>query len=171
MLRFIILKKLASEERKLGESVDYVRHIVRTSLSAFLRFAKIFSIATYRKALPIDAKRVAEIVASRDEDCGTCVQIGINLAKADGVSAEVLVAVVDRTPDELSAHLRDVYLFTEAVVTSDSAADELRSRIESHYGQAGLVELSLSIASSRFFPIVKRSLGYATSCELVTLKV
>ena len=171
MLRFIIFKKLASEERKLGESVDYVRHIVRTSLSAFLRFAKIFSIATYRKALPIDAKRVAEIVASRDEDCGTCVQIGINLAKADGVSSEILTAVINRTPDELPPPLRDVVLFTEAVVTSDPAANELRSRVEGHYGQAGLVELALAIASSRFFPIVKRSLGYATSCELVAFKV
>ena len=171
MLRFIIFKKLASEERKLGESVDYVRHIVRTSLSAFLRFAKIFSIATYRKALPIDAKRVAEIVASRDEDCGTCVQIGINLAKADGVSVDVLTAVVDREPDKLSPQLRDVVLFTEAVVTSSSAVDELRVKVEGHYGAAGLVELSLAIATSRFFPIVKRSLGYATSCELVTLEV
>ena len=34
MLRFLILRKLAKEEKKLGASMDYVRHIVRVSLRA-----------------------------------------------------------------------------------------------------------------------------------------
>ena len=171
MLRTIILRKLTSEERKLGESIDYVRHIVRTSIPAFLRFAKIFPIANYRKRLPLEAKHVAQIVASRDEDCGTCVQIGINLATADGVPPEVLRAVLDTEPGRLDEKLADVYRFAEAVVTASGEEDALRARMVEHFGQEGLIELALAIGSSRFFPIVKRSLGYATSCSAVKLEV
>ncbi len=42
MLRFLILRKLASVEREIGVSVDYVRHILRVSLGAFFKFAKVF---------------------------------------------------------------------------------------------------------------------------------
>jgi alkylhydroperoxidase family enzyme len=171
MLRTIILRKLAAEERKLGESIDYVRFILRTSLGAFLRFAKIFPIAQYRKRLPVDAKHVAQIVASRDEDCGTCVQIGVNLARAEGVPLDVLRAVIAGEPERLEPRLADVYRFAEAVVTASPDADALRPRVAEHFGEEGLVELALAIASSRFFPIVKRTLGYARSCSLVTIEV
>jgi hypothetical protein len=64
-----------------------------------------------------------------------------------------------------------VYRFAEAVVTASPDADALRPRVAEHFGEEGLVELALAIASSRFFPIVKRTLGYARSCSLVTIEV
>ena len=166
MLRRTILRKLSAEERRLGESLDYVRHIVNTSLPAFFRFAKIFPIAAYRKRLPTPAKHVAQIVAARDEDCGTCVQIAINMAKAEGVPTEILRSVVECQPAELSLDLQRVYRFTEAVVRAEEDPAELRAELTQSYGPAAVVELGLAIASSRFFPIMKRSLGYATSCSV-----
>lgn len=171
MLRKLILRKLASEERKLGESVDYVRHILRVSLRAFFKFIKIMPFASYRRTLPADACAVAQLVATRDEDCGTCVQIGVNVALRDGVPADVLQAVIDERPDALPEPLADVYRFTESVVKADGNDEPLRDRVRRHYGDEGLVELSLAIAGCRVFPIVKRTLGYATSCRLVEIRL
>lgn len=95
MIRHMILSRLAREEHQLGESVEYIRYMLGASLRGVLRFSKIFSIAEYRDGLPADAYHVARIVAARDEDCGTCVQVEINLAKAGGVSSELLRAVID----------------------------------------------------------------------------
>ena len=39
------------------------------------------------------------------------------------------------------------------------------------YGDRGLVELALAIASCRVFPITKRALGYGTSCAAVTIEL
>lgn len=75
MLRSLIYRKLASEEKKLGASMDYVRHIVRTSLRAFFRFVMILPVSEYRRTLPVGGRAVAKLVATRDEDCGSCVQI------------------------------------------------------------------------------------------------
>jgi hypothetical protein len=39
------------------------------------------------------------------------------------------------------------------------------------YGDEGLVELALAIASCRTFPVTKRVLGYAVSCSDVAVHV
>ncbi len=167
MLRRIVLSRLDAEEKKLGERVDYVRHIVRVSLSAFFRFLKGVSFGSYRKKLAADAWAVARIVAVRDEDCGPCLQTVVNLARQEGVPVEVLRAALDRQPGQLPADLADVYHFTEEVVQATYQEAELRERIRKRYGEEALVELALAIAGCRIYPVVKRVLGYAMSCQKV----
>src|SRR5262245_10387374 len=169
MLRWLIGRKLDAVERDLGESADYVRFIVRASLPAFLRFAKVIPLADHRRTLPADAHHIARLVATRDEDCGTCVRIEMRLARRAGVPAEVVRAVVERAPQRLPDALADVYRFTESVVTARYDEELLRARLVERYGDAGLVELALAIAGCRVFPVVKRTLGFATACAKVDL--
>lgn len=171
MLRNFIKRELNRSEQELRVSHDYVRYILDTSLSAFLRFAKIFSISKYRKKLPADAHHVARIVAARDEDCGTCVQIEINIALKNEVPESLLRSVVDRRPEELPDELASIYHFVDALVSKKPNESELRERVKETYGQEGLIELSLAIGTSRFLPIVKRTLGYGTACSLVDLEI
>jgi alkylhydroperoxidase family enzyme len=171
VIRAIVERKLAAAERELGESMDYMRHILRTSVRAFLRFAKIFPIANYRRRLPEDAYHVARIVAARGEDCGTCVQIEVNLARKSKVPPAQIQAVIDRSPEALPERLQLIYRFVEAVVENSGADADLREQIVATYGQEGLVELSLAVGASRFLPIVKKTLGYGTACARVQIRV
>lgn len=171
MIRTLAGKRLDAAERELGESHDYMRHILNTSLRAFLRFAKIFPISDYRRGLPADAYHVARIVAARDEDCGTCVQVEVNLGIRSKVEPGILQAVIDRRPDQLPANLRTVYEFVEVLMEKTGADNELRESVRQEYGEEGLVELALAIGASRFLPSVKRTLGYGTACSLVEVKV
>ena len=172
MLRQLILRKLDAEERKLGGvSIDYLRHIARASLPAFFKFALFTPLAAHRRALPADAYHVARLAATQHEDCGTCVQIEVNLARRDGVPAEILRAAVERRPDDLPGSLADAYRFARAVVEAGGAEGEWRERVREHYGEEALVEMALGIAAARVFPTTKRALGYATSCALVAVEV
>jgi alkylhydroperoxidase family enzyme len=171
MIRYLILKQLDKEERSLGESLEYVRYILRSSLIAFIKFALFTPLAQHRLKLPPTPYRVARIVATQDEDCGTCVQIEVNLARRDGVSSDLIRAVLDQRLDELPPDLADVYRFTKAVVEASGDEEKLRQRIRERYGEEGLVELALGIAAARVFPVTKRALGFATSCALVEVKV
>lgn len=171
MIRTLARKRLDAAERKLGESHDYMRHILDTSLRAFLRFAKIFPISDYRHRLPADAYHVARIVAARDEDCGTCVQVEVNLAVNSKVAPDILQAVIDRKPEALPANLRHVYEFVEALVEKTDADNALREAVRQDYGEEGLVEIALAVGASRFLPSVKRTLGYGTACSLVKVTV
>jgi alkylhydroperoxidase family enzyme len=172
MLRQLILKQLDAEERKLGGvSLDYLRHIARTSLRSFFKFALFTPLAKHRRRLPPDAYHVARLVATQHEDCGTCVQIEVNLALRAGVRAEVLRAAVKRQPDALPAELADVYRFAQGVVEAAGAEGEWRERVRERYGEEALIEMALGIAAARVFPTTKRALGYATSCVLVHVEV
>ena len=158
-------------ERTLGEPIDYMRHVVRVSLRAFLKFALFTPLAAHGRKLPVDLYHIACFVASRHEDCGTCVQITVNMARRDGVPDNLLRALIASRPEELPDDARDVYLFTDAVVNADDEkATPLRERLQARLGEEALIELSFAIAAARVFPTVKRGLGYATSCALVEIR-
>jgi alkylhydroperoxidase family enzyme len=171
MLRRLVLRRLDAEERKLGGvSVEYLRHVARASLPAFLKFALFTPLAGHRKKLPADAYHLARVVAVRHEDCGTCVQIEVNLARKDDVAPELLRAALEGRFDDLPPHLADACRFARAVCERGDDA-ELRERLRARHGDEGLVELALAVAAARVFPTTKRALGYATSCSLVEIEV
>lgn len=169
MLRWFIRRKLAAEEKRLGESMDYLRHVVDTSPAAFLRFASIMPLANSRKVLPKDAWFVAQIVTVQQEDCGPCLQITVNLAQQDGVDQKLIGTVLDGNCDALSNEMSDVYRFASSVAAGSDGGDELRETLRARYGDRGLIELSFAIASGRIPPTVKRALGYAKSCSQVRI--
>ncbi len=98
MLRTLISKKLDSEERRLGVPLDYLRHMLRVSLRSFWTFTRILPISEHRRALPAAPYSIARMVATRDADCGTCLQIEVNLALAAGVDRALLRAVLESHP-------------------------------------------------------------------------
>lgn len=171
MFAWFINNRLDAFEKQLGVSLDYMRYMYRVAPGAFFAFGKVMPLAKYRKALPVGPLFVASLVATKHEDCGTCVQIGVNLAKKEGVDPQVIQAVVDGKPEALSEDLAEAYRFAEAVVTMSDEQESLREAIRRRYGDEGLVEMSLGITVARMFPTVKRALGYATCCSLVSVKV
>ena len=171
MLRRLILARIAAAEKDLGVPLDYCRYMLRVSLRASFKFAKFLAVDEYHRVLPAGPCYVARIVAVRDEDCGTCLQIAVNQARKAGVPAEQLQAVLDGRLDELPEDLREAYQFAEAVVLRNGEEDAWRERIRLRHGDEGLIEMALAIASCRVFPITKRALGYAVSCSQVAIRV
>lgn len=171
MLQAILSNRLDAAERQLGVPVDYLREMAREAPRAFFKFAKFPALAGYRRKLPKEAFAVGGLVASRSADCGTCVQIGVNLARKEGVSRDVIRAVLDRRPEDLEPGLADVYRFASSVV-DDVPADEeaLRARLIERYGREAFIELSMAMATGRVFPHLKRAMGYAVSCSKVEIQ-
>jgi len=171
MLKKYIHYRLRAAEAQFKVPCDYLHHMVDTSVSAFFAFSKIFGISEYRRVLPLDAWHVGRIVATQAQDCGTCVQIAVNRALADGVAPAVLQLAVHGRVDELEEPLADMYRFVKCVVEANPDDDAERKKVRDRWGDQGLVELSLAVASSQFYPLVKRTLGYAKSCALVQIEV
>lgn len=169
MFRWFVRRKLAAEEKKLGGSLDYLRHIVGVSRSAFLRFAGIMPFANSRRDLPKDVWYTAQLIAVQHEDCGPCLQITVNLARKDGVDPGLIQAVLNGDRDQLPSDLSDVCEFAHLMVTNSDTADTLREAMRTRYGDRGVIELAYAIAAGRIPPTVKRVLGYAKSCRDVTI--
>jgi alkylhydroperoxidase family enzyme len=165
MLRNLIARRISVEERRASVPLDYVRFILRTSLAAFAKYALFIPIARHRRCLPAEALHTARLIATQMEDCGTCVQIVVNVARADGVAPAIIEAVLAHQPEALPEALADVYHFTVAVLKATYDEGPLRERLRARYGDEGLIELAFGMATVRVFPITKRALGYAVSCS------
>jgi alkylhydroperoxidase family enzyme len=171
MIRYWIGRRISAAEKALGASMEYLRHILRVSLGEFVRFWRFGRLADRRRTLPPAPFYVARLVAVLHEDCGDCVQIEAALARRDGVPASVLKAVVGLRPSDLPEELADVYLFTECVTQNAGDAETLRAKVRRRYGEEGLVEIAQAIAFARVSPVVKRSLGYASACEVKSISI
>jgi alkylhydroperoxidase family enzyme len=171
MFGFVTRWGIRSAEKRLGVPLDYLRHMHEHAPGAFWKFTKIAPMAGYRNKLPAAPLYVGCLVATLHEDCGTCVQIGVNLAKQDGVEAETIRATLEGNVEALPEQLRDVYRFADAVVNLTGEEGPYRERLRKVFGEEALVELSMAIAMARTFPTIKRALGYAKSCSLVRVEV
>ena len=161
-------RAVEAAERDLGVPLDYLRHIADASLTAFVKFGLFTPLSKHRRHLPAAPYHLARIVATQHEDCGTCVQIEVTSALRAGVPETLVRAVVEGREDDLPAELAEVTRYARSVVAA-AESPGLRDTLRERYGEAGLVELALGIASARVFPTTKRALGYAQACSLVPI--
>lgn len=169
MIRRLIQHVITRQERKLGVSLDYMRQLSQSSLSAFLKFSLAMPLCEHRRHLPREAFHLARLAATKVEDCGTCVQIVVNIARQDGVDADLLRAAL-KEDHALPAHLAEVMAFAK-LVASGGDSEELRTKLKGVYGEAGFIELTLAITTARIFPTLKRGLGHAVSCSRVSVEI
>jgi alkylhydroperoxidase family enzyme len=171
MLGFLVKRQIRSREKEFGVPLDYLVEMYETAPDAFWAFTKLTPAAEYRGKVPPAPYHVARLVATRHADCGTCVQLVVNMAKKDGVEQEVLKAVLGGRVEELPESLRDVYRFAQAVVTQNGEAEPYRDRLKQVFGAEAVVELAMAIAMCQVFPTLKRGLGHAKSCSVVKVDV
>jgi len=158
-------------EQAIGGSMEFLRDMLEHAPEATTKFFSFMPLANHGVAAEVDALTVARMVALRAEDCGPCLQIAVNVARATGVDPTLIQTVLDERPEDLPPLLQRVYAFTRAVVETSPEADALGAALSEELGRPALVELALAVATIRVYPTLKRGLGYARSCAKVTVEV
>lgn len=173
MLRRSILAGLGRAEMRLGlpGSMDYLREVVRGSTPLFLKFSLFLPLAGHRRRLPREAYHAARIVASRHQDCGTCVEVEVAEGLLGGLGAGLLQAVAEGRLEALDEGTALAARFARAVCEHDPEMDGLREQARARWGAEGVAELAFAVASAQLFPVAKRALGHARSCSAVPLRV
>ena len=169
-MRWWINHRLNKMQQFLGVPIDETRYILKHSEKALIAYAGLGKISRFQKSLPADVYATAKIAAYKQEDCGSCLQITVNLARKAGVSAELIRTLVAGRTVDLTPELREVYQFAEEQANRVDNP-ELRERLRQQYGDEGLITLALAITSAGTFPTLKRALGFATSCSRIEIKV
>jgi hypothetical protein len=163
---------IQAAERATGVTMDYLRFLAEHSRSGFWKFLRFMPLARYRRKLPPELWHAARIVATQVEDCGTCVQITVNLALKDSIPGPLLQALVRGEDEKLPAEVRDTATLVRASLAGDEpTATPLREALVRQHGEEALAELALAVASARVFPTTKKVLGLAKSCSIVKVDV
>ena len=163
--------RLAKEEKNLGESVDWARYLVDKALGVFFKYVLAIPLFSQWKYSPAEAISISRLITVLKEDCGSCVQIEINMAKRRNVSQALIQCVLQKDYQKLDDKYQRVAHFTEAVINCTGNEKELGDRVKEAFGEKAFLEISLAIATSRFYPTIKRALGYSTQCKLEGFRI
>ena len=171
MLKWLIRNRLNAFERRFGYDASYARELLATDTRAFLHYARVAGLSSYRRDVPADVYYAAKLTAIVAEDCGPCSQLVVAMALGDGVDPRTIATVVEGNDEDNDAVLAEParlgVRFARAVLAHDPAADELREIIARRWGQRAVVSLAFAITASRLFPTLKYALGHGKACQRV----
>lgn len=166
MLKWFLHRNLRGMEKKYGYDATYGHEMIDGSLSAFLRFATIQSAGgTFRGGAAPNAWFAAGIAGALMEDCGPCVQIASDIAIEQGMSADIIKQLLSGAPTDADAQLG--FDYGRALIAAAPNLDDLREKIEAKWGKPALMALTLRAMTARNFPVIKRALGHAKTCQRV----
>lgn len=169
MLKSMIARQIDKLERRWGYDASYLRLVLRANPMSALKFGFVSQMADQR-AVPAEAIAAVKIAGTLAEDCGPCVQIAVDMAAAEGVSPEVLRAILAGDEAGMGEGAAIGWRFARASLARDLvAADQGRDEIVRRWGEAGLVALSMSLTAARMYPTLKYALGYGRACSKLTV--
>lgn len=173
MMEAIHEADIRAAEHGLGVELPYMREIARVAPDLLGQLERIRGAAEYPRHVPTEVRHLAALGATMAQDCGPCVQIGVNLALADGVDPAVLRSALGLSGEPLEDEQADALAFGRAVGEQAVETDPLRRRLRERFGDAGVVSLSWAIAVAQFYPVLKRAMGFAQTCSAfgVTVEV
>ena len=166
MIKWFIHRYVRNMERRYDYDATYLHELADISTTAFRRFIKMqLAGGQWRAGAPKDAWFAVAIAGALVEDCGPCVQITTDMAVEGGMSPETIQALLSGASANLDAQLG--FDYGRALLTSGDDLDELRDTIVAKWGKKALVALSLRAMSGRNFPVLKRAMGHAKTCQRV----
>jgi AhpD family alkylhydroperoxidase len=167
----LVGQRIAAAERHLGVPLDYMREIGRAAPALLAKFGVISGLGRQDVTAPAEALHFASLGAVQVDDCGECVQIHVNLALKDGIPPAHLQAALDNRLADLPPLAALALRFGRAAAENDPALETLAEQLQRHLGRRAMFDLAIALGLARFYPVLKRALGYAKSCSLIRLKV
>ena len=165
MIKWFLHRTIRKMEAHYNYDGTYMHEMVDATLAGSRRFLKIQSAGDWKGDAPANAYWTAGLASALLEDCGPCVQIGTDIAVENGMDGNIIKALLSGTPTDADAQLG--FDFSRALLTHSDRLDELRAQVETKWGKAALIALSLRAMTTRNFPILKRALGHARTCQRV----
>ncbi len=167
--RFLARRALMAFGARYDYDVSYMDHMLRLSPAAFFKFAGVTRLAQHRAAAPVEAVYAAKLVGALAEDCGPCVQLVVDMARETGMAEGQIEAVLTRRTEAMAWDVALGFHFADAVVRRAPEAEGAREAVRRRWGGAGVIDLVLAVQIGRVFPMVKAGLGFAETCQQVSL--
>jgi hypothetical protein len=165
MIKFLLHRIVARMERRYAYDATYLHELVDISPTAARRYVKAQTAGRWQGPAPRDAWHAAAIGGALVEDCGPCVQIASDIAVEAGMppaTIEALLAGRDADPDAKLG-----FDYARALLAGSQDFEDLREAVTRRFGPQGLVALSMMAMYARNFPVLKRALGHAKTCQRV----
>jgi hypothetical protein len=168
MLTWIFTQWLNKFEREWDYDVTYMRTVLaECGPGAIAPLNSAAKIAKYQHDAPPEVYFTAKLLATRNGDCGPCLQLGVRMAQRSGVAPETIRAVLAGDRDAMPEAVLFAYDFTKGVLARDGWDVAAREELRKRYGPRAIVSLSYAIAMGGFYPAFKYALGVGHACQRI----
>lgn len=150
---------------------SYMKKMLKANPNAFETFENFLPMASFKEQTPIEVIFTVKLTAMKNEDCGTCLQLNVDMAREEGVSENIIKEIVFNNGKNLNEELKEIYDFTLQIAKGESINPSTYNKINAKYSKAILTEIALAIASAKVFPTVKRVMNDFHSCSMIQIKV
>lgn len=157
-------------ERRMGVQFDYVHQIAKTDFGLLRRYNKLFGFLDPNTKVPAQVYHAARLRGALSADCGTCVEAEINLARNAGVRGDIIDLCLSARYSDLPKDVAAAAMLADAVTSRREDDPEAREVIRAAFGEAGLIEIAFAMNGAALLPGIKRSMGFATACDLNLLR-
>jgi len=167
VLKWFVKKQLKAFEQRWNYDTGYMREIVDQAGVGSIMPLQALQKLNYRADVPLETWYAAGITASKHADCGPCLQLGVSMAEAEGVSPEIIRALLR---NDFEALPKDALLGVEiaaSTIARDTTGDEAREEVLRRWGRRGLVALAYSIVAAQAYPTFKYAIGHGHTCVRV----
>lgn len=165
------LEMLEGFQSHYDYDTTYMKEMLKVSPTAFEKFEAFLPMASFVNNAPKEVIYLAKITAMKNEDCGACLQLNVDMAIEAGVNKDIIKEIVFNEGKNLPSSLKDIYEFTLLVSNNKTIEDTFYDKIYETYSKEVMVEISLAIAAAKVFPAIKRVLNDIKSCSVIQIKV
>lgn len=167
----VIENRIRAAEAALGVPMDYLRFLARHAPKLLHGMNAIGKLRRRAGGMaPPHLLHAACLGGMLADDCGECVQITVNLARAGGVPAEHLRAALANDLAALPMEFALALRFGRAIAENADDCAELHAELAARHGPGAVAEIAFAVALGRSYPALKRGLGMARSCALVGVR-
>ncbi len=169
MIRFLANRMADAMQNRYNYDGTYLREVAAVSNGGALRLGVLLPMLSgYRTGCPVDLWAGAALASTREGDCGPCLQLVIDMAIERGANAQDLRAVLGGNAAD--AGLTGLgYRFALAAIDDGEDLQALRGEVRERFSDKAVVALSITAATGRAWPVIKRGLGHGGACQAVEI--
>lgn len=165
VLKWFVKKQLEAFGRRWNYDMGYVREIVdEAGVGAIMPLQALQKLGGLRSAVPLAAFYGASLTAAKHADCGPCLQLGVSMAEAAGLSPLIIRAILRQDLQALPAEALLGVELAQAAIHRDGSGDDAREEILRRWGRRGLVALAYGIVAAQAYPAFKYAIGHGHAC-------
>lgn len=165
------LEMLEGFQAHYDYNTTYMKDMLKANPNAFETFQNFLPMASFCEKTPKDVMYTVKLTTMKNEDCGECLQLNVNMALEAGVDKQIIKEIVFNEGKNLPQSLKDIYDFTLAVLNEQTIDENLYDKIYFKYSKDIITEIALATAAAKVFPTIKKVLDNFHSCSVIKLEV